>query len=60
MKRAVTQGEKHKETKEKQDSRERLRAAQEENLHKSIGSSIILILLLLSRFLFIYGDVFHG
>ena len=28
----VIQGEKHKETKEKQDSREKLRAAQEENL----------------------------
>ena len=58
--RVVTQGEKHKETKEKQDSRERLRAAQKENLQKSIGNSIILILFLLSHFLFIYRDVFHG
>ena len=31
MEGAVTQGEKHKETKEKQDSRERLRVAQEES-----------------------------
>ena len=60
MRRAITQGEKHKETKEKQNSRERLRVAQEENLQKSIGSSILLILLLFSRFLFIYGDVFDG
>ena len=58
--RAVTQGEKHKETKEKQDSRERLKATQEEKLQRSIGSSIFLILLLFSCFLFIHGDVFHG
>ena len=29
-------------------------------LQRSIGSSILLILLLFSHFLFIYGDVFHG
>ena len=38
----------HKETKEKQDSREKLRATQEENLQKSIGSSVLLILFLFS------------
>ena len=50
----------YKETKEKQDSRERLMAAQEEKLQRSIGSSFFLILILFSCFLFIHGDVFYG
>ena len=49
-----------KETKEKHDSRERLRVAQEENLQKSIESSVPLILLFFSCLPFIHGDVFDG
>ena len=47
----------HKETKEKQNSRERLRIAPEEKTQRSIENQSFLFF---SCFLFIHGNVFDG
>ena len=55
-----TKNKNRKETREKHNPRAKLRAALEENLHKSIGNPVFLSLVLFSCLFFNYEDVFDG